>query len=227
MKRKRLISDIHIGSEDCKAESLLELLEKSPDDEEWIIVGDLFQEGGVISDKQFEVIEWLRKNRKRVICVDGNHDPIEKGLIEKIIGINVLKKYEWWVFGKKICAIHGHQFDRLCFFFREPLIDKMFINFLWFLRMINIQGFNVAKWIDNIHNRFSRHIASKAIKYAKKHKIDVIICGHTHMPSHFVSSDKNGRTIDYYNCGGWIDNPCSFIIIDENCKIELRSIFPN
>lgn len=130
--------------------------------------------------------------------------------------------------GKKFCAIHGHQFDRFCFIFDEPLIDKIFLHFMWLFKMINILGFNAVKWHDSFHDNFSDFIAKKAMKYAKKKNIDVIICGHTHKPLHFNFSDKNGKKIDYFNCGGWIKDLCSsYITIDKNCKVELYSLNPN
>ena len=123
-----IISDVHLGSKICNAGALLKIL-KGYLYQNLIIVGDLFEGDGIISDEQFEIIEYLRKmlkNKNKIICVDGNHDPVEKGLARKFIGIDVRKKYEWKMGGKKFCAIHGHQFDKFCFVFSEPLIDKIF-----------------------------------------------------------------------------------------------------
>lgn len=220
-----IISDVHLGSQICNERILLETLKEYSYDI-LIIVGDLYEEGGVISDEQFEVIIYLRENKKRIIYIDGNHDPAEQSLVSGILDVDVEKNFKWHIAGRKFCALHGHQFDRICFIFSEPLIDQIFLFLIKFLKRINIQGYNIKKWLGCLHDKFSLHIAKKAKKYAKKHGVDVVICGHTHKPLHLVFTDKTG-TIDYYNCGGWIDDVCSFITIDENGKVELHSVATN
>ncbi len=220
-----IISDIHLGSKICNSVILLETL-KGYFYEKLIIVGDLYERGGVFTDEHFEFLRYLRENRGKIIYIDGNHDPAGEGLINGIIGIDAVKKYKWEICGKKLCAIHGHQFDKLCFIFSEPLIDKIFMNFVWCLKMINMHWFNIAKWLDDFHNNLSFRFANKAKKYAKKHKINIIICGHIHKPLHLTFTDKNG-SIEYFNCGSWVEDTCSFITIDENGKIKLHSILVN
>ena len=219
-----IISDIHLGLEFCNAKVLLEILE-GYSYQKLIIVGDLYERGGIINDEQFKVIKYLRENREKIIYIDGNHDPSDG--LPNILGIDMVKKYEWSLGTKRFCAMHGHQFDKWCFIFNEPLVDKIFSSILRFFKMINVQEFNVAKWFDSLHEKFSLHIANKAIKYAKRHKINIIICGHTHRLSHVEFFDRNGCAIDYFNCGGWVEDLCSFITIDENCAIKLHSIDPN
>ncbi len=219
-----IISDIHLGSEICKPEILLKVL-RGYSYEKLIIVGDLYEEGGAINDQQFEVVKYLRENREKIEYVDGNHDPAGESLA-KIIGIDVAKRYEWEMHGKKLCAMHGHQFDKLCFIFNVGLVDWLFVNSIKFLKMINFQLCNVSKWLDNFHNSLSVSFAKKAKKYAKKHKFDVIICGHIHKPLHFTFTDKKG-SIEYFNCGSWVEDICSFITISESGEIKLHLVNPN
>ncbi len=89
--------------------------------------------------------------------------------------------------------------------------------------MIHFRLFNVAKWLGDFHDKLSFNFANKAKKYAKKHKFNVIICGHIHKPLHFTFTDKNG-SIEYFNCGSWVENVCSFITISENGEIKLHLV---
>ena len=221
-----LISDIHLGSNECNSRKLLEFLENCSYNI-LIILGDLYEEGQLINDEQFKIIGYLRKNRGKIIYIDGNHDPADESLVNEFIGISVKKKYEWSMSGKKFCAIHGHQFDKFCFVFDSILMDKIFLHFMWLLKMINIFGFNAEKWLDSFHNNFANVIVKKAVKYAKRKKIDIIIFGHTHKPTEITFNCKNDKKIEYFNCGGWIGDLCSYITIDENYKIELHLLAPN
>lgn len=188
--------------------------------EKLIIVGDLYEEEQEIEE---EFIDYLRKNREKIVYIDGNHDPSENNLVGKAICVEVVKEYKWKLSGKKFCAIHGHQFDKVCFIFSEPLIDKMFLYLVWALKIINIKGLNVAKWVDYFHIKFSDHIAKKVRRYAIKHCSDTIICGHTHIPLHIVFGSKNGKKINYFNCGGCFGDLHTFLTIDENGTTELHS----
>ena len=219
-----VISDVHLESEDCRPDLLLMVLENYFYDE-LIIDGDLREKGEIINSKNLGVVEYLLENNKKIIYVDGNHDPAGKKFVGKILGIKTLKKYRWKVNGKKFCAIHGHQFDRFLFIFSEPLIDKMISKLFLLAQKIDQKKLHIAKWIDDFHNRLSHNIAKKAIKYAKKHHIDVIICGHTHKPAHIIDYDeKRRRTVEYFNCGDWTNGICSFITISEDGKAELHLV---
>ena len=136
-----LISDIHLGSENCQAKLLLGTLQGF-DYERIIVVGDLYEKGSFICDDQFEIVKYLRNNRKKLIYIDGNHDPSLRQLGQK-----------------KFRAMHGHQFDRFCFIFSEPLIDKIISYAISFLQRMDAQKFHVGRWIDNLHISYSQHVA--------------------------------------------------------------------
>lgn len=217
-----IISDIHLGSGSSRTVVLLETLRKYPY-KKLIVLGDLYEKGSDFTDEHFAIVTYLRNHREKVIYVDGNHDPAEEGLIS-IIGVEPVKKYEFALPGKKVCTLHGHQFDRLCFIFSEPLVDKMFLTMVNLLKTLSFSRFNVAKWIDDFYESLALHHAKKASKYAKKRNIDVIICGHTHKPVHLVFERKE-KDIEYINCGSWVEKVCSFITVDHNGAIELHEVF--
>ena len=78
-----VISDVHLGSPDCQALLLLEVLQRY-DFELLIIVGDLYQ-WGQINDEQMEIVDFIRKiGHKNIVYIDGNHDPIEEAMEKNI-----------------------------------------------------------------------------------------------------------------------------------------------
>jgi hypothetical protein len=56
----------------------------------------------------------------------------------------------------------------------------------------------------------SPKVAAGALTYAAQHGANRIFCGHTHEAIH-VQQDG----IDYYNSGGWVDSPLTYLTIDE------------
>ncbi len=158
------------------------------------------------------------------MCV-WKHDRKDTTLSKRILGIPARKKYEWTRGGKKFCAIHGDKLDVASFLFDEPLVDKVFYDFLWLFKKINFGGFNAVTWHDSFHDTFSESIAKKAMAYAKKKGIDVIICGHTHKPLYRNCLGKNGKEVHYFNSGGWIKGLCSsYITIDEHGNVQLHEL---
>lgn len=90
--------------------------------------------------------------------------------------------------------------------------------------MVKIKDYGLHNWVDFFHKQFALSIAKKIKKYAIKRKADVIICGHTHIPLHDVFHDKKGRKIEYFNCGSWLEERCSYVTVDEHGAAELRFI---
>ena len=220
-----IISDIHLGHASCNAGTLLEFLTNSSFGT-LIILGDLFEIGGTISDEQFKILEYLRQMRDKIVYIDGNHDPRHEVLVKEIIGVKPIRKYIWDMGGKRFCAMHGHQFDKFCFIFSLSLIDKLFSKLISFLKMIHFERFSLKRWIDYYHNKFSDHIAKKAIRYAKRRGFDVMICGHTHVPLE-LTYRRRKRVIQYFNSGCLVENQCSYITIDKDGNVKLHSMTPN
>ena len=219
-----LISDIHLGSENCHAKLLLGTLQGF-DYERIIVIGDLYERGSFICDEQFEIVKYLRANRKKLIYIDGNHDPSLRRVPDRVLGVKAIRKFKWQLGAKRFYAIHGHQFDRFCFIFSEPLIDKMISCAILFLQRMDVRKFHVGRWIDNLHISYSRHVATRACNHARRRKADYIICGHTHRPGIFsLQSGKTGRAVEYVNCGSWVDDPCSFVTIDADGNLKLHFV---
>ena len=124
--------------------------------------------------------------------------------------------------GRRFCALHGHQFDKMCFIFSQPLIDKTFGYFTRFLKRVKFWGLDLERRMNDFHIRFSEKIALKVRKYAIRHGYDTIICGHTHVPLYCLFEDK-GKEIQYFNCGGWIGTLHTYLTIDHQGVVQLHS----
>lgn len=208
--RTILASDFHLGSGMTNHDALLDFLESFPV-EPLIIVGDLFESDGGLTRADRMVIRHLQ-SRPKVIYVAGNHDPIGSGF-DAMLGVEAKKKHEWHMHGKKYCAIHGHQFDKWCFIFSERMVDRLFLCLIWVLKKIDIGGYKLANWFDSFHANFAERVKMRAIRYAYRHKIDVIICAHVHRPEISIVRHR-GRTTHYYNTGDWVES-CSFVSLEK------------
>jgi len=228
-----IISDIHLRSENCQAKLLLNTL-RDYEYESLIINGDLIEDDKIHPDnvkmnwQQFQFIEYLRERlrkkntTKKIIRIGGNHDLSGHDFINQILGIETLLEYRWEMNGKKFCAIHGHQFDR--FVFKNPLLSKLISNITLFFQKIDSRKQHLTRMIDRFHTKWFRLteiVAHDAIEFARRERIDVIICGHTHEGMKRILNE-NGRTTEYWNSGDWTGNQCSFITIDYKGVIDLH-----
>lgn len=173
-----VVSDLHIGG-NCKARRVSNLLDDIYCDR-LIINGDLFEKGRVFNRDEVRLLDRLRYNNKKLVCVAGNHDPSPRDSVWRFVGVKPVKKFLWEAGGKKFCAMHGHQFDKFCFVFNTRWIDKLCLGVVWLVRQVDHDREHIARLMDKIHNRFSERLAKRARRYALKHDIDTVICGHTH-----------------------------------------------
>jgi len=221
--RALILTDIHLESPDCPADIYLDIFEKYPC-HEIILGGDIYDKSEAIGDKQWSVVEYLRKHKEGVAYVDGNHDPASDGVVNGMIGVKTRKEYRWKIGEKTFCVLHGHQFDRLGIFFSEPLVDKIITKIFTFLQKLDRHNRHVGKWLDYFHQRLALHIARRAIRYAKKHGVDVIICGHINRLDQLVVVDRKGKKTEYANCGGWDEKVVTFITVTESGEVVLHCI---
>ena len=208
-----IISDLHLGSPQCRAEDILMVLEKKF--QTLILLGDVFADLNFerLKKSHWEVLSVLRRKSKlhKIIWVSGNHD---EGLLQfgHFLGVEVVEKYEFMVGDKKAVAIHGHQFDLSII--NHPRRSKL-ISW-WYLQVqkLNLGFLSLAeKHLDGVYN-LSERVMEGAIEYALDNGYEVIVCGHTHVPLEFLGE------ISYYNCGCWV-KPGSFVsIIGEKITLD-------
>jgi UDP-2,3-diacylglucosamine pyrophosphatase LpxH len=219
------ISDIHLGSRGSNADDVLKLLKQYQPDT-LFLVGDIID--GWLLKKRFrwpqshtnvlrKILSYCKKNIK-VIYIPGNHDDFLREYGEFSFGnIEVHNEY---VFGNTFIT-HGDLYDGV-------------VKLKWLGKLGSI-GYDFAIGIDiflkklgmkKSLSKFLKEKVKEAVKYitqfevelvrqAKKHKCNVVICGHIHKPEDRIIDD-----VRYLNCGDWIENNSYITLL--NGKYELH-----
>ena len=185
-----IFTDIHLGSPYSNPKTFLEVL-KQHEEKRIVIGGDLFDKEGSLTDEEFQVIEYFRQHRDRIIYIEGNHDPIEQGMVRRLLSQEVLQSYIWQENGKKFCVMHGHQFGNGHFIFNVSWIDTIFVEITKFIKKINIDVLILGHVHQPLHRIF---IAQKG------RTINYYNCGSflTYDTCSYITVDENGTTLIHY-----------------------------
>ena len=216
-----VISDIHIGSKNYKAEELITFLKKVEYDQ-LILAGDIIDLIKIPSfTKRFlEIIEAIDFS-KEIIYVVGNHEYSLKGLIGlSIYNLKFVDKYEFEDNGRLIRIEHGDRYEK-------GIIKKDFL-----MKIISI----CHDWLER---RFNLDLATWFVEYKlKKRKlrriwdilkwnddVDVIIMGHSHHPEAIIWVDNKQTIKTYVNCGDWVSHQTWVSIKDGIVRLKSEADF--
>ena len=218
-----VISDLHLGSENCQARALTYFLEDihegRTETASLILNGDVFDSIDFrrLKKNHWKVLSLIRKlsDRMEIVWINGNHDgPAE--IISHLLGVEVRDEMVLESGGRRILFHHGHRFDK-------------FIDDHKILTAIGDFIYRMLQWVDSSHTfaraakaksktflRCAAIIEAKSIEYARKLDCDAVCCGHTHLA---VANEAG--PIAYYNSGCWTEKPCHFLAIREG-HVEVR-----
>lgn len=218
------ISDVHLGSKGCDAESLLKILKKYKP-KQLFLVGDII-DGWLLKRRMYwtqpftNVIRKIlsySKNGTEVIYITGNHDDFLRNYSGTDLGmIKIVDEYEF----NNYYITHGDLYDGI-------------VKLKW-LGVLGGYGYELAINIDRTLKKFGyKKSFSKMLKDKVKEAVkfvtnferqlayqatirnyDGVICGHIHKPEDKKISVKE-TDIHYLNCGDWIENN-SYIIFNKN-----------
>ncbi len=210
--RTLFLSDIHLGTRGCQASQLLDFL-RHHDAETIYLVGDIV-DGWRLRQAWFwpqahnDVVQkLLRKVRKgtHVFYIPGNHDECFRDYAgSNFGGIEVLEEaLHTCADGKKMLLLHGDKFDTVV------------RNVKW-LALLGDWAYDTAIWLNGHIARVRRHLGlpywsfsqwskdkvKRAVNFisafeeavaneARKHNVDIVVCGHIHKP---VVRDFSGIT---------------------------------
>jgi UDP-2,3-diacylglucosamine pyrophosphatase LpxH len=223
--RSIFISDIHLGTKDCKAEALNNFL-KHNTCETLYLVGDIIDGWKMKRNKwrwkqsHTNVVRRVLGHAKRntkVFYVLGNHDEFLRPFLQYNLNFGMIEMVNQCehigVDGKRYLVIHGDLFDGITrlapwlSFLGDRAYDCILsVNnkFNWILHRIGIGYFSLS--------RFLKHRVKKAVDfifqfeknlagYCKKKGYDGVICGHIH---HAEIKEIDGVT--YMNDGDWVES---------------------
>lgn len=218
-----VISDVHLGTEQCMAAELNGYLDQVRP-ETLIVNGDLVDMTGhnprAWDHAQFGVVERLlnlASTGTTVYYVTGNHDHLLRHCSGLMLGkVHLLDHLELELHGKRHLVTHGDIFDLVTC--SRPLVRHIggwaYERLVRWGNLANrlracagLTPFSLASFIkrhvagDKYVNRF----AAGAVEHAARHGYDAIICGHIHAPSDTVYM-LDGRPVHYLNSGDWVEH---------------------
>jgi len=218
-----VISDLHLGSDNCEARSLRRFLEEIMHGElrtrRLILNGDVFDSIDFrrLKRHHWKVLSILRKLSDKIeICwINGNHDgPAE--IISHLLGVHVQDEMILESGGRRILLHHGHRFDE--FIDSHPILTAIADAIYRLLQKID-KSHRFAKLAKSKSKTFLRcasKIETRSIELAHKLGCDAVMCGHTH---HAVANLSG--PISYYNSGCWTEKPCHYLTVrDGTVQLE-------
>jgi len=235
--RTVFVSDIHLGTPECKADEVVSFL-KHLRCETLILNGDIIDGWALRRGTRWQnrhsrvirtILKKMEKENTEVVYLRGNHDDILERFLPLTFGsIRIVKDYiHRSPNGKKYLVIHGDGFDSVA------------TNHRW-LAMLGAFGYERLLAVNRVYNKWRAlwgkeyYSVSKAIKgkvksavsFVDKYEMQLqklahqrdcqgIICGHIHTPA-----DKQVEDIHYLNSGDWVES-LSAIIEHHDGRMEL------
>lgn len=215
--RTLFISDVHIGSNGCRIEDLLDFL-KIHEFEYIYLVGDII-DGWELKNKWSwckeyntffqKILKYSRKGIK-IFYIVGNHDEFMEGFADHNLGDIqiVMETQHQTLTGESIYILHGHQFDgivsqakwiqRVGSYMYDGLININTI-FNYFRKSLGFSYWSLSKAIkDKVKGaiNYLNNYEALVSDFAAKKGYQSIMCGHIHTPA---IKDING--VKYYNTG--------------------------
>ena len=224
-----VVSDLHLGTKDSKAEEFIEFLEKHPTDL-LILNGDIvdgwaLNRGTKWKKQHTKVISKLLQlsNTTQIIWIRGNHDEFIQDFIGTHLGaIEIKEDYK----------LDIHNTVESYYIFHGDVVDVFITKYKW-LSKIGAVGYDFALTLNRWYNTYRKwrnlpyqSISQKikggvkaatnyindfettALSMATKKGCNGVICGHIHQPEDRMIDGKR-----YINSGDWIEN-MSAILID-------------
>ena len=230
------ISDIHLGTQGCNADLLMDFL-KSVECETLYLVGDIIdgwrlKRGWYWPPRHNDVIRRFLKMAKqgtRVIYVPGNHDEVFRDYTGLHFG-GVELAYEViheTADGRRLLVLHGDKFDGVVLYAR-------WLAFLGDYAYAALLKMNI--WFNSIRRRFKlpywslsaylKQRVKNAVEYISRYEdvvaqaaaergVDGIVCGHIHS-----AEIRQYGSITYYNDGDWVES-CTALVEHFDGAIEI------
>jgi UDP-2,3-diacylglucosamine pyrophosphatase LpxH len=233
------VSDVHLGTKDCKAELLNNFL-KHNTCETLFLVGDII-DGWKVQQNRLKwkqshtnVVRRILGHAKRnthVIYVAGNHDEFLRPLIPHGISlgnVTICNRYDHiGVDGKKYLVVHGDMFDGITrmhkwlSFLGDRAYDFVLdLNnkFNWIRHRLGFGYWSLSKFLKlrvkkavDFMFEFEKNITS----YCKRKGYEGVICGHIHN-----AEIKDIDGIIYMNDGDWVES-CTALVEHYDGKWEI------
>ncbi|WP_158747139.1 UDP-2,3-diacylglucosamine diphosphatase [Acidisphaera sp. L21] len=236
--RAIFISDLHLGTRDCRSDFLADFLRKTACDHLYL-VGDIIdgwrlRKSWYWDETHDEVIRLiLRKARAgtEVTYIPGNHDEMFRAWLPmglEVAGIRLRQEAQHTTAdGRRLLIMHGDEFDSVVRYakFLALLGDSAYTaalivnrHFNAIRRRLGHPYWSLSAWLKRrvkeavkAIDRFETALSSEA----RRRGFDGVVCGHIH---HAEMRDVNG--ILYLNDGDWVES-CTALVEHEDGRLEL------
>ena len=235
--RAIFISDVHLGTRACQAESLLAFLRAHESDYLYLL-GDIIDFWAMNRSVQWAgahntvVQKVLRRARHgcKVFFIPGNHDEALREYAGVAFG-DIRVESEWiheTLDGRRYWLVHGDEYDQVTRHHR------------W-VAVLGDVGYNALVRINLVLSRvrrllrrpgywslagFAKNKVKKAVSFifdfedavahaAAQRGVDGVVCGHIHS-----AADRRIGNVRYLNCGDWVDT-CSAVVEHFDGRIEV------
>lgn len=235
--RSIFLSDIHLGTRGCQADSLLAFL-RNHDSEYIFLLGDIIDFWAMSRGVHWNTLQntfvqkLLRRARKgvKIIYVPGNHDEALREHCGISLGdIELHHEYLYTgINGKRYLLIHGDEYDQVTRHHRwVAILGDVAYNTLvrlngWLSRVrrrLGVSGYwslaGYAKRKVKTAVSFIFDFEDSVVRGMREKGVDGIICGHIH-----AAAIKQIQGVTYINCGDWVDS-CTAIVEHLDGQMEL------
>ena len=237
------ISDVHLGTAECKAAFLADFL-KATDCDKLYLVGDIIDGWALKSEwywpqEHSNVIRRILTKAKRgtqVVYVTGNHDEFLRRFVDMQLAFGNVQIVNEAVHetadGRRLLVTHGDAFDVITRYHRWLALagDAIYRGTMqanqWLNRARTLAGMRYwslsafakqrVKTAVSIISDFEDSVAREC----RRRDLDGVICGHIH---HAEIRPLHGIT--YHNCGDWVDS-CTALAEDARGRIRLIRAVP-
>ena len=237
--RSIFVSDVHLGTKDCKAEQLNNFLKHNSCDTLYL-VGDIIDAWKIQQNKwrwkqsHTNVVRRVLGHAKRgtrVVFIAGNHDEFLRPMIPYGFSFGLVEIHNQiehiGADGKHYLVTHGDLFDGITrlapwiAFLGDKAYDIVLTlnnKFNWIRRRMGFGYFSLSKFLKHKVKKavdFIFKFEENLANYCKKRGFDGVICGHIH---HAEIKEINGVT--YMNDGDWVES-CTALVEHHSGKWEI------
>lgn len=219
-----IISDLHLGSDNCQAHLLASFLEGIREGlhptRRLILNGDVFDSIDFrrLRKQHWRVLSLLRKmsDELEIIWINGNHDGSAE-IVSHLLGVEVRDEIVLTSGGRQVLFLHGHRFDE--FINSYPLTTWFADRVYRFLQRIDSTHTfaRMAKTNSKVFLRCTQKIEEKSREYAQEIGCTVVCCGHTHF-----ATAVTGDGVEYFNSGCWTETPCHYLTLAQG-RVEVHT----
>jgi UDP-2,3-diacylglucosamine pyrophosphatase LpxH len=228
--RSIFISDVHLGTKDCKAGHLNNFL-KHNSCETLYLVGDIIDAWKIKQNKwrwkqsHTNVVRRILGHAKRdtrIVYVLGNHDEFLRPYLQYNLNFDMIEMHNQiehiGADGKRYLVVHGDLFDGITrlapwlSFLGDKAYDTILSlnsKFNWILHRMGIGYFSLSRFLKRKVKKavdFMFQFEVNLAAYCKKRGYDGVICGHIH---HAEIKEIDG--VIYMNDGDWVESMTALV----------------